>query len=60
MKWYYAEDKTPVGPVSEQDIRALVGAGKITSDTLVWNRGFDGWQKFGKIKKSVTLLFLSM
>lgn len=40
---YAAVDGRSVGPMSEQEFAALVAAGKITKETLVWHPGMVGW-----------------
>jgi len=48
MQWYYAEDKKPVGPVSQGEFQELVTAKMIGSGTLVWNSTMSGWQEYDK------------
>jgi uncharacterized membrane protein len=43
MDWYYVVDGQQVGPVSEQDLKALVDAGTVTGETLVWHEGMENW-----------------
>ena len=43
MSWYYAENNERRGPVEEAAFQALVTAGTITPDTLVWREGFANW-----------------
>lgn len=39
-KWYYSVDGiTGTGPFTTQEIKEMLGAGKIDSDTLVWSEG---------------------
>lgn len=43
-QWYYAADGQRVGPVGENDLRALAARGQVTADTLVWSDGMMDWQ----------------
>jgi len=49
MKWYYAAEGKPVGPVDENEIRDLAREGKLTPDTLVWHEGMDAWKRFAEL-----------
>ena len=44
MQWYYADGNDRIGPVVETEIQALIAAGKIRPDTLVWHAKLDGWK----------------
>jgi hypothetical protein len=41
--WYYADGDEERGPVTESQIRSLIGSGAITRDELVWKEGMDDW-----------------
>jgi hypothetical protein len=41
--WYFAQHGSQQGPVSLEEIQALIDKGTITSATLVWKRGMDNW-----------------
>ena len=43
MIWYYAENNAQAGPVSDEQLRELVSAGRIQGATLVWKAGMDAW-----------------
>lgn len=43
MDWYYVANGQQVGPVSAQDLKALVDAGTVTAETLVWREGMAEW-----------------
>ena len=51
MNWYYAEGKRKVGPISKEELRSLVQAKKINSETLVWRQGMKDWEALGKVAK---------
>jgi uncharacterized RDD family membrane protein YckC len=44
--WYYTENGEQRGPVTETDFDALVQAGKIDAETLVWREGQGDWQPY--------------
>jgi uncharacterized RDD family membrane protein YckC len=44
MNWFYAENGQQRGPVTDADLQALLAAGKINSETLVWREGMAEWQ----------------
>lgn len=41
--WYYAENGEAKGPLSRDDMRALVEAGTITRQTRVWTHSLKAW-----------------
>ncbi len=49
MEWYYAEGDEQRGPLSENELIALVEQGVIRSDTLVWNNGMADWLPYGEV-----------
>ena len=49
MQWHYAEDRRPIGPVSDLELSNLVKQGRITADTLVWRAGMENWARYGDI-----------
>lgn len=46
--WYYMQNNQRLGPVDEATLRALLGAGSVNIDTLVWTAGMTSWVKFGQ------------
>jgi uncharacterized RDD family membrane protein YckC len=44
-EWYYAADNRQAGPVSEDQLRALMKSGQIRRNTLVWRAGLERWKK---------------
>jgi uncharacterized RDD family membrane protein YckC len=49
--WYYVEAGRQIGPIPDEETQALVKAGKITSETLVWHEGLSNWQQFGTLQR---------
>src|SRR5246127_5583043 len=47
--WFYAASGQQQGPVSEAQLRDLIGRGTVTADTLVWSEGMAAWQRAGEI-----------
>jgi len=44
MDWYYADGEgNELGPVAEEQIKALVSEGKINGTTMVWKDGMAEW-----------------
>ncbi|HEY5226850.1 MAG TPA: DUF4339 domain-containing protein [Methylovirgula sp.] len=47
--WFTAFDGKQEGPFPESQIGSLIGAGRITRDTLVWADGMTDWQRAGDV-----------
>lgn len=47
MEWYYVENNSQAGPVSEEEFKGLVASGKITAQTLIWHEGMQDWTAYG-------------
>jgi hypothetical protein len=41
--WYFADGDEERGPVTEAQIRTLIGTGNLKPDDLVWREGMDDW-----------------
>lgn len=50
--WYYAIEGASKGPVSEAEFEALVAAGTVRSDTLVWQEGMEDWLPYARAQGS--------
>lgn len=48
MKWYYARDGRPNGPLTAEEFAQLVAEGAVTPPTLVWREGMADWQPYEK------------
>ena len=44
MNWYYAAGQQQQGPVDDAQLDALVAAGTVTPESLVWREGMANWQ----------------
>jgi hypothetical protein len=47
--WYFAIGDEERGPVTEHQIRALIGTGNLKPDDLVWKEGLDDWVPAGEV-----------
>lgn len=43
-QWFHVAEGQRVGPVGEDDLRALVRQGRVTANTLVWRDGMLDWK----------------
>ena len=43
MAWYYARDNAQYGPLSLEEIKALIADGTVRTSTLVWENGMESW-----------------
>jgi hypothetical protein len=41
--WFYQRGNDKVGPVDDSAVLALISAGAVTAETLVWKKGYDKW-----------------
>ncbi len=42
--WYVAIDGTPVGPITEAEVKERVDAGQVDPESLAWREGLEEWQ----------------
>lgn len=47
--WFFASQGQQQGPYPDVQMRAFVGKGVVTAETLVWTEGMAGWQKAAEI-----------
>jgi hypothetical protein len=52
MTWYYAQGDQRQGPVSDSELDALVAAGTINENTLVWKEGMANWTPLKEARPS--------
>src|SRR5262245_59027598 len=55
MNWYYVSAGQRLGPVDDAQIDALVRAGQIQADTLVWYEGMANWLPYGQVRPAPPL-----
>ena len=46
--WYYAKNDQQQGPVSDDEMKALIAAGTVTATDEVWREGLADWQPAGE------------
>lgn len=49
MQWYYSENGSQAGPISELELRGKITAGSVTAEDLVWRDGMEDWQKVASV-----------
>lgn len=47
--WWFAEGQQQVGPMTLNDLRAEMAAGRVGDQTLVWRKGMTDWAMAGSI-----------
>ena len=55
--WYYAEGQETVGPISHDQLIALLGSVSRPGDVLVWRNGFQGWAKVGDLPQLLEAMY---
>jgi hypothetical protein len=55
--WYYVVGDEKTGPVPEEELIALLKSGELSSGTLVWSEGMDGWITASEIDALVRASF---
>jgi hypothetical protein len=48
-QWYYVQDGQRSGPVSLEELVALVRSGKVRTSDAAWTQGMAQWEAIGKI-----------
>ena len=48
MQWYYSENGSQAGPISEEELRGKIAAGSVKPEDLVWHDGMSDWQPLAK------------
>jgi len=49
--WYYVIGQDRKGPVSFEEIMALVSSGSLVPDSYVWRKGLEGWKKMKELSE---------
>lgn len=55
VQWYYVEKGVRFGPVDPAQMKKLILAGTITSDTLVWRSGMTEWKPLSQSDLGVAM-----
>ena len=53
--WYYAHNGEQKGPVTTEELKALVTSQFLLLDDLIWKKGLAEWVKVGKVRELATL-----
>lgn len=48
-QWYYAKNGQQQGPVSEEQLRQMLGSGELLGTDLVWRDGMNQWEPAGRV-----------
>jgi uncharacterized RDD family membrane protein YckC len=54
MQWYYVVNGERLGPVSDEQLEALVQQGAINARTLVWKQGMPDWLPLEEVRAGPT------
>lgn len=49
MSWYYELNEEQQGPVSAEELKSLIGEGKLPPNSRVWTQGMEDWEDFEKV-----------
>jgi len=47
--WYFADGDVQRGPITEAQLRALIGTGNLTPEDQVWREGMEDWTPAGEV-----------
>jgi hypothetical protein len=47
--WYFADGDVQRGPITEAQLRALIGTGNLTPEDQVWKEGMEDWMPAGDV-----------
>lgn len=56
VSWFVAENGAQSGPITGDGLAALVGAGRLRGDTLVWTAGMPQWSPASQVPQLAPLL----
>ncbi|MGD7654475.1 MAG: GYF domain-containing protein [Verrucomicrobiales bacterium] len=51
MEWYYSKDKTQLGPVPEDELKAKIASGEVTGEDMVWREGMPDWRRVAAVSE---------
>lgn len=52
MQWHYLQNDQTFGPVSREELDALIQAGTVSPDVLVWTEGMPDWRPCAAVNAS--------
>jgi hypothetical protein len=47
--WYFADGDVERGPITEAQLRTLIGTGNLAAEDLVWKEGMEDWMPAGEV-----------
>lgn len=56
MNWFYAEGTQQKGPVSDQELAALVQQDVVKVETLLWREGLPDWQPLSRLRPDLAVV----
>lgn len=59
VEYYAVVDGTQAGPLSEEELRALIERGTINAESLVWHRGLTAWKQAKNVPEVNKWILLS-
>jgi len=51
MLWYYVDKGSRLEPFTDEEMKALVHEGKVSSGTPVWHDGMTKWQTWKSVRR---------
>ena len=54
--WWYVSNNERKGPIDDEELRRLLVDGTLSSNSLVWKQGMDGWQPARQIDELTSFL----
>ena len=51
MEWHYLQNDQTFGPVSREELDALIQGGTVSSDVLVWAEGMPDWRPYAEVNR---------
>ena len=48
-QWHYTVGRTKFGPVSEEQLQAMLSEGRVRGDSLIWKDGLTSWVPFASV-----------
>lgn len=49
-QWYYSQQGQRLGPVAEEQLKALAASGQLKPTDKVWKKGMAGWQAVSEVE----------
>jgi len=51
MQWHYLQNDQTLGPVSGEELDALIQSGSVSPDVLVWAEGMPDWRPYAEVNR---------